>query len=367
MPGYRPEVLMPLIVSLLAPMFLAASGGDGGLARQAALAAVDAYGARSHAELIASAQIVAFGLAALESLGRAMRGDVSPGMALRLRGNANALNRSAEQNRRAVREGRLDLVTEHARETTQSDPSVAEHSRDSEIPRAKFRNSRTLNGDARNGDPQLGDPPDGDPQVGAALTGDLAVDDAPNGDAPNGAALTGDLAIDGALNGSALNGDPEFGDPPDGDPQIGAALTGDLAIDGALNGGAQISAAWNGLSRNAVAHIVGSPHAGLGTAAPVNDRRQVTASPEPSGTQRASDTGSPERLAAGRPDRTASILAAPSGVQRQAGQRPALWAAAMVEVAGRITADLPSLAPAARKAAAMRATALSSSASLLLR
>jgi hypothetical protein len=100
------EFLMALIVTLLAPMFLGVTAGDIALARVAARETINAYQARSHADLIAIAQIIAYGLAALGSLSLSMDDGISLAMALRLRGNANALDRSAERNRRAIRENR---------------------------------------------------------------------------------------------------------------------------------------------------------------------------------------------------------------------------------------------------------------------
>jgi hypothetical protein len=102
------EVLMALIVTLLAPMFLGVSAGDISLARLAALETVSAYQARNQADLIAIAQIIAYGLAALGSLSLSMDDNISIPMALRLRGNANALDRSAEHNRRALAQTRPD-------------------------------------------------------------------------------------------------------------------------------------------------------------------------------------------------------------------------------------------------------------------
>ena len=96
------EALMALIVSLLAPIFLGVTAGDPNLARLAAWETIAAYQARNQADLIAIAQIIAYGLAALGSLSLSMDDNISVTMALRLRGNANALNRSAEQNRRAL-------------------------------------------------------------------------------------------------------------------------------------------------------------------------------------------------------------------------------------------------------------------------
>ncbi len=103
--GLHPsEILLNLIVTFLAPMFLCASRGDILLARMAALETVNGYRARSHADLVSIAQIIAFGLAAMGSLSLSMADDLSVSMMLRLRGNANACNRSAEQNRRCLLE-----------------------------------------------------------------------------------------------------------------------------------------------------------------------------------------------------------------------------------------------------------------------
>jgi hypothetical protein len=97
------DVLLHVIATFLAPMFLTASGGDIAFARMAALETVNAYRVRGPADLIPIAQMIAFGLAALGSLSLSMADDLSLGMTLRLRGNANACDRSAERNRRALR------------------------------------------------------------------------------------------------------------------------------------------------------------------------------------------------------------------------------------------------------------------------
>jgi hypothetical protein len=98
------DILLHLVVTLLAPMFLIDIDGDIKFARMAALETLNAYRARNHMDLIAIAQIVASGLAALGSLSLSMGDDLSLSMVLRLRGNAVALNRAAEQNRRVLRE-----------------------------------------------------------------------------------------------------------------------------------------------------------------------------------------------------------------------------------------------------------------------
>src|SRR3984885_14923036 len=98
----QPSILLGLIVTLLAPMFLGVTAGDIALARLAAMQTITDYRAQNNADLIAVAQIVACGLAALGSLSLSMEDGISLSMTLRLRGNAVALNRSAEQNRRVL-------------------------------------------------------------------------------------------------------------------------------------------------------------------------------------------------------------------------------------------------------------------------
>jgi hypothetical protein len=105
------DILLHLIAALLAPMFLCVTAGDVDLARMGAIETINAYRARDHADLIAVAQIIGNGLAALASLSQSMEDDISLSMVLRLRGNAIALNRVAEQNRRAIRQNRGETPT----------------------------------------------------------------------------------------------------------------------------------------------------------------------------------------------------------------------------------------------------------------
>ena len=102
-PRARSDLLLTLIVTLIAPIFLGVTGGDVHLARLAALETVNDYRARNNADLIAVAHIVSFGLSALGSLSLSMAEDISLSMILRFRGSAIACNRAAEQNRRARR------------------------------------------------------------------------------------------------------------------------------------------------------------------------------------------------------------------------------------------------------------------------
>jgi hypothetical protein len=96
------DFLMNIIVTLLSPIFLGVTGGNVRMARMAAIETLSAYNMQNLSDLIAIAQIVAYGLVALSSLSLSMADDLSLPMILRLRGNANACTRSAEQNRRAV-------------------------------------------------------------------------------------------------------------------------------------------------------------------------------------------------------------------------------------------------------------------------
>ncbi|WP_428489275.1 hypothetical protein [Rhodopila sp.] len=100
------DILLQLIVTLLAPMFLAVCRGNLDFARIAALQTVDAYRARSHVDLIAVAQIVAHGLASVSAACLSMADDISLAMTLRLRASANASDRACDRARRALQNTR---------------------------------------------------------------------------------------------------------------------------------------------------------------------------------------------------------------------------------------------------------------------
>jgi hypothetical protein len=86
--------LMQVILGVLTPLMLAGGITDPGLARRAAQEAIAAC---NPGPLIAIAQVVAFALAALDSLSLSAPSDTSITMKLRLRGNANALSRSSHR------------------------------------------------------------------------------------------------------------------------------------------------------------------------------------------------------------------------------------------------------------------------------
>jgi hypothetical protein len=106
------EILINVIVNLLAPMFLIAAGGDIVCARTAAAETLDSYRSGSLADLIIIAKIIAFGLAALASLGLSMDDDLPIPMIIRLRANAAACDRAEHRNHRTLQQSPPERSTE---------------------------------------------------------------------------------------------------------------------------------------------------------------------------------------------------------------------------------------------------------------
>ncbi len=94
--------LANLILALLAPMFLWSTAGDIRLAYAAAAETVNEFRIANRLSLFTVAKIIAFDIATLSSLSLSMYEDISMLLALRLRGNANSLDRSAERSRRRL-------------------------------------------------------------------------------------------------------------------------------------------------------------------------------------------------------------------------------------------------------------------------
>ena len=85
--------LLPYLLAVLTPLLTAGGILDPDLARQAAMETI----AACDRPLLTSGQIVAFALAALENLRLSAPPDLSLSMKLKLRGNANALNRASQK------------------------------------------------------------------------------------------------------------------------------------------------------------------------------------------------------------------------------------------------------------------------------
>jgi hypothetical protein len=97
-PATITAAVLEKILCFLAPLFLG-MGTDGIVAaREAASATLASHGARTDRELRLAALIVAFGFGALDALSRATDPELALNQVLRLRGNASALNRAAQQN-----------------------------------------------------------------------------------------------------------------------------------------------------------------------------------------------------------------------------------------------------------------------------
>jgi hypothetical protein len=94
------------ILAFLATLFLPSTAGDVAAARGAAAALLASYDVRTDRQLRLAALAIAFSLGALDSLSRAAEPDLPANQVLRLRGNANALNRAAHQN-----EAKLEKIT----------------------------------------------------------------------------------------------------------------------------------------------------------------------------------------------------------------------------------------------------------------
>lgn len=102
-PATFTAAVLDRILALLAPLFLAAVGGNAAAARDAANALLASYEPRTNRDLRFAALAIAFSFGALDALSRSADPDLTLNQVLRLRGNANALNRAAQQH-----ETRLD-------------------------------------------------------------------------------------------------------------------------------------------------------------------------------------------------------------------------------------------------------------------
>ena len=100
------SALMTFILAALSSM-MAPTLSDLPLARLAAREAIDAYRVRGQHELMTIGQIVGFAVTALDTLRLSMPDDLSLPMKLRLRGNANGLNRSSRDCTRLLDKARL--------------------------------------------------------------------------------------------------------------------------------------------------------------------------------------------------------------------------------------------------------------------
>jgi hypothetical protein len=102
--------MLGFVLSLLAPFLAAGSITDPALIRLAAAETIAAYNAPSPDRLIAIAQTVAFALTSVDNLRLSLPAGLSLSMKLKLRGNANALQRSAQRRTHLARIGALSTI-----------------------------------------------------------------------------------------------------------------------------------------------------------------------------------------------------------------------------------------------------------------
>jgi hypothetical protein len=116
------NAVLDRILNLLAPLFLSVVADDLAAARAAAWDMLASYGPRTNREMRHAALAIAFSFGALDALSRSADAELTLNQVLRLRGNANALNRAAEQS-----ESRLDkLSRQPAAETSTELPAGGE-------------------------------------------------------------------------------------------------------------------------------------------------------------------------------------------------------------------------------------------------
>lgn len=115
-----PAAVLETILIRLAPLFLTGAGGDVIAARQAAVQTLGSYRPETEDELRLAANIIAFGLHALEALGQAAAPDLPVTRVLRLRGNAVSLSRESTKAQRS-----LDQLQKARRQTVQAEPRPA--------------------------------------------------------------------------------------------------------------------------------------------------------------------------------------------------------------------------------------------------
>ena len=101
MPDPQDDLLLAIIVPFLTPFFLLTTR-DLDRAEQAAIGTLQRIQASTSADLLPIAQFIAFGLASLNTLGRAMEENLDTLLVLKLNNSATALARCQERNRRVV-------------------------------------------------------------------------------------------------------------------------------------------------------------------------------------------------------------------------------------------------------------------------
>ncbi len=97
----RSHPLLDRILMFLMPFF-SGTAVDRKVIMESILETLGDYRPTTRVELLQAAQVIALSMSSLDSLGEAFSTELTASMRLRLRGGANALNRSAEQTLRSL-------------------------------------------------------------------------------------------------------------------------------------------------------------------------------------------------------------------------------------------------------------------------
>ena len=93
-----PDLLQEFALTLIVPLLASGGIGDPAFARSTAIDTIAAYKAAGRDQLVSVMQLIGFAMVSLDSLRLSLPAELSLAMKLKLRGNANALNRSAQRN-----------------------------------------------------------------------------------------------------------------------------------------------------------------------------------------------------------------------------------------------------------------------------
>jgi hypothetical protein len=96
------DCIFEQILGFMLPFFLAAAGGDAGLAREAVAELVGAYDCATATELELAGRILGFSTVAMDNLRLSMKPEMPDTKILRYRSNAVALSRAGEQCRKIL-------------------------------------------------------------------------------------------------------------------------------------------------------------------------------------------------------------------------------------------------------------------------
>ena len=113
-----PTAILDTILGRLALLFIKGAAGDLAAARCAAAKMLAAYRPETLDELHLAAEIVSFGMHALDALGQSAEPDTPPAKVLRLRGGAVSLSRESHKAQR-----RLDQLQNARRKVTAAQPT----------------------------------------------------------------------------------------------------------------------------------------------------------------------------------------------------------------------------------------------------